>query len=42
MTDCFRVKTSKWIGECFVYTNKAHRVNYLVGSEIETVSFSDQ
>jgi len=32
------VKTSKWIGDCFIYTNAAKRLNYLIGNETQTVT----
>ncbi|KAF8583901.1 coatomer beta [Ramaria rubella] len=35
------VKTAKWVGDCFVYTNSANRLNYLVGSQTHTVTHFD-
>lgn len=35
------VKTAKWVGDCFVYTNSANRLNYLVGSQTHTVTNFD-
>ncbi|KAG8937127.1 hypothetical protein FRC02_006327 [Tulasnella sp. 418] len=35
------VKTARWIGECFVYTNAANRLNYLVGQQSHTVTQFD-
>jgi coatomer subunit beta' len=32
------VKTAKWIGDCFVYTNSANRLNYLLGTQTSTVT----
>ncbi|KAG8828474.1 hypothetical protein FRB91_002821 [Serendipita sp. 411] len=32
------VKTAKWIGECFIYTNSANRLNYLLGTQTNTVT----
>jgi len=37
----FSVKTAKWIGDCFIYTNGANRLNYFVGSESYTISSFD-
>eukprot|EP00172_Hildenbrandia_rubra_P000517 Plantae.Rhodophyta-Hildenbrandia_rubra.ctg12622.p1 GENE.Plantae.Rhodophyta-Hildenbrandia_rubra.ctg12622~~Plantae.Rhodophyta-Hildenbrandia_rubra.ctg12622.p1 ORF type:complete len:944 (-),score=142.09 Plantae.Rhodophyta-Hildenbrandia_rubra.ctg12622:380-3211(-) len=31
------VVTGSWVGECFVYTNSASRLNYLVGSDVATL-----
>jgi coatomer subunit beta' len=36
------VRTAKWIGDCFIYTTAANRLNYLVGSETDTVASFDQ
>ncbi|RKO85725.1 coatomer WD associated region-domain-containing protein, partial [Blyttiomyces helicus] len=35
------VKTGCWIGDCFIYTNTANRLNYLVGGQIATLSHFD-
>lgn len=35
------VKTAKWVGDCFVYTNSANRLNYLIGSQTHTVANFD-
>ncbi|TDL30082.1 coatomer protein [Rickenella mellea] len=35
------VKTCKWIGDCFIYTNAANRLNYLIGTETQTVTHFD-
>ena len=35
------VKTAKWVGDCFVYTNGANRLNYLVGTQPQTVNHFD-
>ncbi|KAI0076912.1 coatomer beta [Panus rudis PR-1116 ss-1] len=32
------VKTAKWVGDCFIYTNSANRLNYFVGSESYTIT----
>ncbi|KAI8459649.1 coatomer WD associated region-domain-containing protein [Phakopsora pachyrhizi] len=36
------VQTGKWVGDCFVYTNKANRLNYVVGGQTHTLSHFDQ
>jgi len=33
-----KVKTAKWIGVCFVYTNAANKLSYLVGTQPQTVN----
>ena len=35
------VQTGKWIGDCFVYTTKANRLNYLVGGQSHTITHFD-
>ncbi|KAG8783052.1 hypothetical protein FRC12_020155 [Ceratobasidium sp. 428] len=35
------VKTAKWVGDCFVYTNSANRLSYVVGSQTHTVQQFD-
>ncbi|KAI8925123.1 coatomer WD associated region-domain-containing protein [Entophlyctis helioformis] len=35
------VKTGYWVGDCFIYTNAANRLNYLVGGQVSTVSHFD-
>lgn len=35
------VRTGRWIGDCFVYTNTADRLNYLVGEQTYTISHFD-
>ncbi|CCM00473.1 uncharacterized protein FIBRA_02506 [Fibroporia radiculosa] len=32
------VKTAKWIGDCFIYTTVANRLNYFVGLESYTIT----
>ncbi|GJJ05895.1 hypothetical protein Clacol_000082 [Clathrus columnatus] len=32
------VATSKWFGDCFIYTNSANRLNYLIGTQTTTVT----
>merc|ERR1711962_1772474 len=36
------VKTGKWVGDCFIYTNGVNRLNYYVGGEIVTISHLDR
>lgn len=31
-----------WVGDCFIYTNSAWRLNYAVGSEVTTVAHLDR
>ncbi|KIJ57284.1 hypothetical protein M422DRAFT_57615 [Sphaerobolus stellatus SS14] len=35
------VLTGKWVGDCFVYTNSANRLNYLIGAQTSTVAHFD-
>ncbi|TPX31203.1 hypothetical protein SmJEL517_g05420 [Synchytrium microbalum] len=35
------VKTGCWVGDCFIYTNTANRLNYLVGGQTSTVAHFD-
>jgi len=35
------VKTAKWTGECFIYTNSLNRLQYLVGEQTSTVAHTD-
>lgn len=35
------VRTGRWVGDCFVYTNSANRMNYLVGDQTYTISHFD-
>ncbi|OSC97980.1 coatomer beta [Trametes coccinea BRFM310] len=32
------VKTAKWIGDCFIYTTAANRLNYFIGTESYTIT----
>ncbi|OSX59589.1 hypothetical protein POSPLADRAFT_1067270 [Postia placenta MAD-698-R-SB12] len=32
------VRTAKWIGDCFIYTTAANRLNYFVGTESYTIT----
>lgn len=36
------VKTGKWVGDCFIYTNSVNRLNYYVGGEIVTIAHLDR
>lgn len=35
------VRTAKWTGECFLYTNSNNRVQYLVGEQTHTINHTD-
>lgn len=35
------VRTAKWTGECFLYTNSQNRIQYLVGEQTHTVNHTD-
>ncbi|CAG8517548.1 3729_t:CDS:10, partial [Cetraspora pellucida] len=35
------IKTGAWVGDCFIYTNTANRLNYLVGAQTFTISHFD-
>ena len=35
------VRTAKWTGECFIYTNSNNRLQYLVGEQTHTITHSD-
>jgi len=37
-----RIKTAQWIGDCFIYTNTANRLNYFIGTESYTVANFDR
>ncbi|PRT54142.1 Coatomer subunit beta' [Wickerhamiella sorbophila] len=37
-----RVRSGRWIGDCFVYTSAANRLNYVVGSEIYNLTHYDR
>jgi coatomer subunit beta' len=36
-----RVRTGQWVGDCFLYTNAAGRLNYFVGGEVMTLCYLD-
>ncbi|KAG0345867.1 Coatomer subunit beta' [Podila humilis] len=35
------VQTGCWVGDCFIYTNTANRLNYLVGGQSQTIAHFD-
>lgn len=35
------IRTAKWTGECFIYTNSNFRVQYLVGEQTHTINHTD-
>ncbi|EGF82956.1 hypothetical protein BATDEDRAFT_18190 [Batrachochytrium dendrobatidis JAM81] len=35
------VRTGCWVGDCFIYTNVANRLNYVVGGQVATLSHFD-
>ena len=37
-----RVRSGQWVGDCFLYTNRANRLNYSVGGEVLTLSHLDE
>lgn len=37
-----RVKTSKWVGDCFIYTNATNRLSYLIGDQAHVLNHFDQ
>jgi coatomer subunit beta' len=36
-----QVKTCKWIGDCFIYTNSANRLSYLIGDQSSVINHFD-
>ena len=36
-----KVTTGQWVGDCFLFTNAANRLNYFVGGEIMTMCHLD-
>lgn len=36
------VETGIWVGDCFIYTNSANRLNYVVGGQVNTISHFDK
>lgn len=37
-----RVKTCKWVGDCFIYTNGTNRLSYLIGDQAHVLNHFDQ
>ena len=37
-----RIRTGQWIGDCFLYTNGAGKLNYYVGGEVMTLCHLDR
>lgn len=37
-----RVKTCKWVGDCFIYTNASNRLSYLIGDQSHVINHFDQ
>jgi coatomer subunit beta' len=38
-----KVRTAKWIGDCFVYTtHSGNKLNYLIGGKVSTVVHGDK
>lgn len=37
-----QVRSGVWVGDCFVYTNHANRLNYYVGGKVVTVAHLDK
>ncbi|KAI8354809.1 coatomer WD associated region-domain-containing protein [Mortierella sp. GBAus27b] len=35
------VQTGCWVGDCFIYTNTANRLNYMVGGQTQTLAHFD-
>lgn len=36
-----KVRTGQWVGDCFLFTNKAGRLNYFVGGQVMTLCHMD-
>lgn len=36
------VKTSKWVGDCFIYTNSTNRLSYMIGDQSHVINHFDQ
>lgn len=36
------IRTGEWVGDCFIYTNGANRLNYLVGDQTYTIAHFDK
>eukprot|EP00741_Cyanophora_paradoxa_P015643 tig00020903_g15100.t1 len=37
-----RVRTGRWVGDCFLYTTSSQRINYCVGGEVTTLFHLDR
>lgn len=37
-----QVRTGMWVGACYIYTNAAWRLNYVVGEEVTTIVHLDK
>lgn len=37
-----KVREGQWVGDCFVYTNRANRLNYFIGGEVFTLAHLDK
>lgn len=37
-----KVRAGIWVGDCFIYTNSANKLNYAVGARVETVAHLDK
>eukprot|EP01027_Heterolobosea_sp_BB2_P002946 GEZU01004435.1.p1 GENE.GEZU01004435.1~~GEZU01004435.1.p1 ORF type:complete len:992 (-),score=264.33 GEZU01004435.1:172-3147(-) len=37
-----KVREGQWVGDCFVYSNRANRVNYQIGGEVFTLAHLDK
>lgn len=40
-TDGGSVKTCKWLGDCFIYTNNNNRLSYLLGDQAHVINHFD-
>ncbi|RXK37407.1 coatomer beta' subunit [Tremella mesenterica] len=36
------IKTSRWVGDCFIYTNSTNRLSYLIGDQSHVINHFDQ
>lgn len=36
------MKTCKWVGDCFIYTNASNRLSYLIGDQPHVINHFDQ
>ena len=35
------IKSGRWIGDCFIYTNSANKLNYMIGGQVYTITHFD-